>query len=82
MSIQKTSKITISLPPSLLNVADRLAKERSTTRSGVIAELLKKEEKVEIQKLMARGYQQWGEENLRDAEEALGLTVEVALRDG
>ena len=82
MNMQKASKITISLPPSLLDVADRLAKERSTTRSGVIAELLKKEEKAEIEALMAQGYQEWGEENLREAEEALGLTGEVALRDG
>ena len=81
MNIQKASKITISLPPVLLDVADRLAKERSTTRSGVIAELLKKEEKLAIQELMAQGYRKWGEENLLDAEEALGITGEVALRD-
>lgn len=82
MSIQKASKITISLPPALLDVADRLAKERSTTRSGVIAELLKKEENAELESLMAQGYQEWGEENRREAEESLGLTGEVALRDG
>ncbi len=80
--MQKASKITISIPASLVEVADRLAKKRSSTRSGVIAELLKKEEKAEIEELMAQGYREWGEENLREAEEALGLTGDVALRDG
>ena len=80
--MQRASKITISIPASLLDVADRLAKKRSSTRSGVIAELLKKEEKAEIEALMAQGYQEWGEENLREAQEALGITGDVALRDG
>ena len=79
---QKFSKITISLPRSLLDLADRLARERSSSRSGVIAELLKKEEEVRIQALMAEGYQQLGEENRLEAEEALNLTSEVVLRDG
>ncbi|MDP2952884.1 MAG: ribbon-helix-helix protein, CopG family, partial [Chloroflexota bacterium] len=38
------AKVTISLPRDLLALADRLARERSTTRSAVIAELLEKEE--------------------------------------
>ncbi len=79
---QKFSKITISLPRSLLDLADRLARERSSSRSGVIAELLKKEEEVRMQALMAEGYQQLGEENRLEAEEALNLTSEVVLRDG
>ena len=81
MSLQKAIKTTISLPASLLQVADRLAKKHSSTRSGVIAELLKKEENAELEALMAQGYREWGEENLREAGEALGLTGEVALRD-
>ena len=82
MKNQKASKITISLLPTLLDVVDRLAKERSTTRSGIIAELLKKEDESAIEDLMARGYREWGAENLREAEAALGLTGEVVLRDG
>ena len=79
---QKVAKITISLRKELLDVADRLAKERSTTRSGVIAELLDSEEEARIQALMAEGYRTMAEENLREAEEALNLTSEVVLRDG
>jgi len=81
MRTQKATKITISLPASLLQVADRLAKKHSSTRSGVIAELPKKEENAEREALMAQGYREWGEENLREAEEALGIISEVALRD-
>ena len=82
MAEQKVGKITISLPKSLVDLADRLAWERSTTRSGVIATLLKKEEEAGIQALMAEGYRELGEENRLEAEEALPLTSEVMLRDG
>ena len=78
----KASKITISLPQVLLELADRLAKERSTTRSAVIAELLRKEERARTQLLMAEGYRQLATENRRESEEALNLTSEVILRDG
>ena len=76
------AKITISLSKELLHFADQLAKERSTSRSSVIAQLLDKEEEARIQALMAEGYREMGEENLREAEEALNLTSEVILRDG
>ena len=81
MDDQRVAKITISLPRSLLAYADRLAEERATSRSGVIAGLLKKEEASGFQALMAEGYQQMAEENLREAEEALNLTSEVMLRN-
>lgn len=82
MSKKKVNKVTISLPQYLLEYADRLAKERATTRSGVVCQLLKKEETEEINALMAEGYKEMAEENLREAEEALNLTREVILRDG
>ena len=81
MDDQGVAKITISLPKSLLAYADRLAEERATSRSGVIAGLLKKEEASGFQALMAEGYQQMAEENLREAEKALNLTNEVMLRN-
>lgn len=81
MATQRVSKVTISLPNELLQFADRLAKEGATTRSGVIAELLTKEEESRVQALMAKGYLEFAEENLREAEEALNLTSEVVLRD-
>ena len=71
------AKITISLPKDLLDFADQLAKERSTSRSGVIAELLENEEEARIQALMAEGYREMGEENLRLAEEAFPMASEM-----
>ena len=82
MGEQKAAKITISLPKELLDFADHLAIEQSTSRSGVFARLLEKEEEARVQSLMAKGYGEIGEENRREAEEALNLTNTVVLRDG
>ena len=76
------AKITISLPKDLLEFSDRLARERSTSRSGVIAELLRDEVQAQLESLMADGYREMAEENRQEAEEALNLTSEVTLRDG
>jgi metal-responsive CopG/Arc/MetJ family transcriptional regulator len=80
MSEQKVAKVTISLSKDLLDLADRLARERSTTRSGVIADLLEKEEEARIQALMEEGYREMAEENQRLAEEAFPLASETVLR--
>ena len=42
---------------------------------------MKKEEEAGIEAVMAEGYKQMAEENLREAEEALNLTSEVMLRN-
>ncbi|MCL5074355.1 MAG: type II toxin-antitoxin system HicB family antitoxin [Chloroflexi bacterium] len=81
MGRRKVAKITISLPQELLDLADRLARERATTRSGVIAELLKMEEQRCIQALMEEGYREMAEENRRIAEEAFPLTSEMIRRN-
>jgi metal-responsive CopG/Arc/MetJ family transcriptional regulator len=81
MSQQRVAKVTISLPMGLLEYADQLAKENSTTRSAVIARLLEKEEEGRVRELMAEGYREMAEENRRDAEAALNLTSEVMLRN-
>ena len=82
MSEQKVAKVTISLPRHLLDFADRLAKELSTSRSDVFASLLRSEEEARIQSLMVQGYREMSEENRVEAEAALDLTTEVVLRDG
>ena len=82
MSKQKVAKVTISLPKNLLETADRLAQEWSTTRSGVVGQLLGKEEEAQVQALMTEGYQEMDEENRKEAEEALNVTGEVVLRNG
>ncbi len=81
MGERKVAKITISLPQDLLACTDRLARERATSRSGIIAELLEKEEEARVQALMAEGYQEMAEENRRLAEEAFPIANEMLLRD-
>ncbi len=82
MVATKVAKVTISLPKALLDIADRLAKERAVSRSNVIAHLIEKAERERIEALMIEGYKAMAEENLREAEEALTITREVILRDG
>ncbi len=81
MGERKVAKITISLPQDLLAYTDRLARERATSRSGVIAELLEKEEEARVQALMAEGYREMADENRRLAEEAFPLASEMLLRN-
>ncbi len=82
MEGRRSAKITISLPEDVLEWADRLAREQESNRSAVIAKLLKKDEEERTRELMADGYKAMGEENLRDAEESLGIISEVMLQDG
>lgn len=77
MREQRVAKVTISLSQEFLALADRLARERSTSRSGVIAELLEKEEEARIQALMEEGYREMAEENRRLADECFPLTSET-----
>ena len=64
----KTTKVTITVPRNLLAVADRLADQRSTSRSGLIAQLLRKAEEDELEAAL-KADTEWQEENLRIAME-------------
>ena len=81
MNDQWEAETTISLPKSLSDYVDRLAGEWGTTRSGVIAKLLQREEEMRVGALMAEGYREMGDENRQEAEEALNLICEVVLRN-
>ena len=74
------AKVTISLPPALLALADSIAKEREITRSGVIAELLEQEKKARFEAKLDEGYREWAEENRRLAEESFPLAREMMLK--
>ena len=76
----RANKVTISLSPSLLKFADLLAREKSTSRSGVIADLLEKEERARTEAHMAEGYRETAEENQRLAGEAFPLVAEMVER--
>ncbi len=76
-----STKITVSLPEPLLAVLDRLARQLSTTRSGAVAELLRRAERAELEREMEEGYAIWAEFNSADAELFLPAQAEVVLRD-
>lgn len=75
----KVVKVTVSLPREFVELADTIAVETDTNRSAVLAELLREKREARLRELMAQGYQELAEENLRDAEEALTLAREVVL---
>jgi len=72
-------KVTVSLPREFVELADTIAVEEETSRSAVVAQLLREKREERLRELMAQGYQELAEENLRDAEEVLTLTQEVVL---
>jgi len=74
------AKITISLPHDLLALADRLARQRSTSRSGIFAQLLQKEARSLAEALMEEGYREMSQENRRLAEESFPATGELLGR--
>lgn len=74
------AKITISLRQDLLDLADQLARERSTSRSAVVAELLQEEARVRTEALMEEGYREMAGENRRLAEEAFPMTGDLLGR--
>jgi len=80
MEARKAVKITISLSKELLDFADQLAREWSTTRSGAIAGLLEREEQMRLHALMEEGYREMAEENRRLAEDAFPLASEMIIQ--
>ena len=74
------SKITVSLPSSLLTVLDRLAHQWATTRSGTIAELLRRAEQEELERELAEGYTAWAKVNKQEAEVFIPAQSEVIMR--
>ncbi|MSQ25985.1 MAG: hypothetical protein EXR49_06925 [Dehalococcoidia bacterium] len=81
MTTKKVAKVTISLRQELVDLADRIAAEQSTTRSHVMAGLLEKEEQARIHARMAQAYREMAEENRRIAAEHLAADSKTLLRD-
>jgi metal-responsive CopG/Arc/MetJ family transcriptional regulator len=53
----RTRKITVSIPPHLVDFADRTAKATKTSRSQIISEALARTQAKEQEQLAAEGYQ-------------------------
>lgn len=75
MNGEKAAKVTVSLPRRVLDIVDRLASEKSATRSSIIVGLVEQAEEAKLQQLMAEGYAGMAEENRRLAEESFPDTV-------
>jgi metal-responsive CopG/Arc/MetJ family transcriptional regulator len=74
-------KITISLPSGMLTVLDELSQVWETTRSGVVAELIRMGKQQEIAKQLAIGYAEWALENQKESNLVFDAQSEVVLRD-
>ncbi|HAG11418.1 MAG TPA: CopG family transcriptional regulator [Desulfotomaculum sp.] len=76
-----SNKITISLSSMLINVLDQLACQWATTRSGAVAELLRRIKQEEIEKELAEGYAVLSEVNRKEAEVTISAQSEVVLHE-
>jgi len=70
-------KVTISVPRHLAAVADEVAYERKISRSKVISLCLQDLAAERLHRKMEEGYKALAEENLRFAEESIGVADEV-----
>lgn len=67
---------------TLLAQLDRLSKKWKTTRSGAVAESLRRSEREEIEKEKEEGYAALAEKSREDAEAFLPAQYEVVMRNG
>ncbi len=75
--MSESAKLTISLPRSLISVADMLAKERNTSRSGAIAIVLQESADERERAAMIEGYKAMSAQNREFAAMTLPLANEV-----
>lgn len=80
-SEKQTRKVTISLPGDLVAFADQQARQQSTSRSRVIAEILAHFKAQEEERLAAEGYQFYAQEALEFAKVSERASAEVFARD-
>jgi metal-responsive CopG/Arc/MetJ family transcriptional regulator len=73
----QVEKVTISLPPDLVRMADEIARETQTSRSKVVSSCLRELAERRLQEQMEEGYKAMAEENRRFANEAIELAGEV-----
>ena len=72
-----TVRLTISLPRDLLSFADRLSRERNSSRSGVIASILRDLAEERERAAMIEGYEAMAEQGPDFADMAISLADEV-----
>ena len=74
-----TVKLTISMPPNLMAVADEVAREKRISRSKVVHLCLQELAEKRLRRRMEEGYKAMAKENLAFAAEAFKLADEVVF---
>ncbi len=74
-------KLTISIPKELVQVADKIAKERKTSRSKVVSSCLQELAKKKLEEELEEGYRAMSKINKKIANEFFQAQSEVVLRD-
>lgn len=74
-------KITISLPDTLVEFADREAARQNISRSGVIAEALSRKKVEREEQLALEGYRFYAQEASEFAEASTAALAEVLKHD-
>ena len=74
-------KVMITMPPDLLSAVDAIARRLGLNRSQFIresvSESLKRLQQEEFEALMAEGYQEIAEEDLKDAEAYVAALLDL-----
>ena len=70
-------KVTVSVPKDLVKMADKVAKERKTSRSKVVSSCLQELAKQRFQAELEEGYRAMAEEEKRLARETFEVQREV-----
>ena len=70
-------KVTVSVPADLVKMADKVAKERKTSRSKVVSSCLQELAKQRFQAELEEGYRAMAEEEKRLARETFEAQREV-----
>ena len=79
---QKIRKITISIPTSLVDFADREAARLNISRSRLITRVLSEIREAEEKRLAAEGYRFYAQEAGEFAQTSARAVVEVLDHDG
>ena len=75
--MQRTIKVTISLPEDLAKFMDRLASQVHRPRSQLFADLVDEKRRELLRHSMIEGYQALADENKQFASEAMPISAEV-----
>jgi mRNA interferase MazF len=73
----KAEKLTISVPKDLLEIADRIARERGISRSKLVTMCLQEYATDLMRMQMAEGYRALSKENREFATQAADITHEI-----